>query len=92
MTAWYPVGVGNVAEGWDEYENYLAAVALRLREGAADDDDGVERVAASLQHVGRDFMGFRPSKDDHLASALVAWHEWSFRRGGRSPKEWIDEE
>lgn len=94
MTAWDPVGVGGVPEAWDEYDSYVAAVGQRLREGAADDDDGVERVGAYLQHVVRDFMALAPGNavdDHHRASALVAWHEWSFRRGGRPPKEWIDD-
>jgi hypothetical protein len=93
MTAWDPIGVGDVAEAWDEYDSYIGDVALRLRE-AADDDDVAQSVAAYLQHLARDFMGLAagPSaRADDLAAALVAWHEWSFLRGGRPPQEWIDD-
>jgi hypothetical protein len=49
MTAWDPVGVGDVPEAWDEYNSYIDGVAQRLREGR-DDDEGVKRVAGYLHH------------------------------------------
>lgn len=93
MTAWDPIGVGDVPEAWDEYENYLSAVAQRLREGKADADDGLARLAEYLDHVAKDFMEIAPPSGvrNHLSAALVAWHEWSFERAGRPPREWIDD-
>ena len=38
-------------EAWDEYDSYLSAVAQRLREGKADEDEGLARVAEYLEHV-----------------------------------------
>jgi hypothetical protein len=84
MTAWDPVGVGDVTEAWDEYDSYLPGVAQRLRE-ADDEDDAANRVAEYLHHVERDFMGLatgRPARASQLASALAAWHEWSLVRDG----------
>lgn len=86
MTAWDPLGVGDVAEAWDEYDSYLAGVAQRLRE-ADDEDDAAKRLADYLHHVERDFMGVAPGPHSAgLASALAAWHEWSFVRGGGPQK------
>ena len=80
-------------EAWDEYDSYLSAVAQRLREGKADEDGGLARVAEYLEHVARGFMGLAPTRavQNHLSGALVAWCEWSYHRSGRSPREWIDE-
>lgn len=95
MTAWDPVGSGDAAAAWDEYDSYLAGVAHRLRD-ATDDDEGAHAVAAFVRHVESDLMGIH-SSDRHrrawfLAETLVAWHEWSFVRRGRPPHEWIDED
>jgi hypothetical protein len=89
MTAWDPVGVGDVAEAWDEYDSYLPGVAQRLRD-ADDEEDAARRVAEYLHHVERDFMGLATGstpESSHLASALAAWHEWSFVRDAQPPRE-----
>jgi hypothetical protein len=69
-------------------------LANRLRD-ADDEADAVRRVAEYLHHIERDFMELatgRSPPSDRLASALAAWHEWSFVRGGRSPNEWPDDD
>jgi hypothetical protein len=94
MTAWDPIGVGDAPEAWDEYDRYEPGVAYRLRD-AADPDEAAKQVAEYLDHVERDFIecltneGSR--KNRYLANALVAWHEWSFEKGGRPPQEWLPE-
>jgi hypothetical protein len=91
MTAWDPIGVGDAPEAWDEYDSYVAGVGVRLQETEA----AADRVAAYLDHVERDFMeAWTPERgraNADLAESLVAWHEWSFLRGGRPPQKWIDE-
>jgi hypothetical protein len=95
MTAWDPIGASDVAEGWDEYNEYAPGIAHRLRD-AANADEAAERVADYLDHVERDFMetltpeGQR--KNRYLADSLVAWHEWSFEWGGQQPREWRNED
>jgi hypothetical protein len=94
MTAWDPIGVSDAAEAWDEYENYEAGVAYRLRD-APNHDETRERVAEYLNHVELDFMdgvsAGRMRENGYLATALVAWHEWSYEHGGRPPHEWLPE-
>ena len=94
MTAWDPIGVGDTPEAWDEYESYAPGVAHRLRD-AADWDEGAASITDYLNHVERDFMGIVPNErrrtNRYLAEQLVAWHEWSFKRRGRPPREWIDD-
>jgi hypothetical protein len=89
MTAWDPVGVGDVPDGWDEYEHYVPGVAYRLRD-APDDEAAVEQVSHYLNHVERDFMKTlddrRARTNGYLAMSLVGWHEWSFHSGGRPPR------
>jgi hypothetical protein len=88
MTAWDPLGLGDEPEAWDEYDSYLSGVAQRLRE-AANEDEAAKRVAEYLHHVERDFMGLavgNATGRDHVASALAAWHEWSFVRRPRSDR------
>jgi hypothetical protein len=95
MAAWDPVGVGDAPEAWDEYDDYAPGVAHRLRD-ATDSDEAIEQVAEHLNHIERDFMDGlteeRRRANVYLAASLVAWHEWSFRRDGRPPHEWIDED
>jgi hypothetical protein len=95
MTAWDPIGVGDAPEAWDEYDSYILGVAGRLHE-TADPEAAAGRVAEYLDHVERDFIEHwtpkRGRANAHLADSLVAWHEWSFLRGGRPPGEWIGEE
>jgi hypothetical protein len=84
MTAWDPIGVGDTPEAWDEYEHYAPGIAHRLRD-ANSRDDGTASVTDYLNHVERDFMGVerdeRRRTNFYLAEQLVAWHEWSFKRG-----------
>lgn len=95
MTAWDPIGVGDAPEAWDEYESYAPGLARRLRD-ATGPDDGATAVAEYLNHIERDFMENlteeRRRANGYLADSLVAWHEWSFTRGGRAPQDWIDED
>lgn len=94
MTAWDPLGVADAPEAWDEYDEYLAGVARHLGV-TADADAAEEAIADWLSHVERDhIMGQAGSPDRaadlaHLASTIVAWHEWSFTHGGRRPAEWL---
>jgi hypothetical protein len=92
MTAWDPIPSGDAPEAWDEYDNYMPGVARRLRE-ALDPEAAAESVAAYLNHVQCDYMGDAledvAARNRQVASTLVAWHEWSFTRGGRPPAEWI---
>lgn len=94
MAAWDPVGVGDTPEAWDEYDNYMAGVAHRLRE-ITDRDEAASAVAAYLDHVERDYMAELSPEGERrnrfLADTLVAWHEWSFLQHGRPPSEWIDD-
>jgi hypothetical protein len=94
MTAWDPIGVSDAPEAWDEYDDYVPGVAYRLRD-AKDEDAATERVADYLNHIERDFMDGLPEEraraNGYIAAALVAWHEWSFRRGGRPPWESLDQ-
>ena len=46
MDEWDPIGVRGVAEAQDEYDDYLAAIAGLLREGA-----DADRIASHLQLV-----------------------------------------
>ena len=92
MVAWDPVGSAVSAEAWDEYDSYLAHVGAQLRDTLSDDE--AERVVARyLEDVERDAMGLtagprrRPDLE-RIASAIVAWREWSFTHGGRPPGEW----
>jgi hypothetical protein len=88
MTAWDPIGVSEAPEAWGEYDNYVPAVAVRLRD-ARDDDAAIEEVVDYLNHVERDFMQTLNKQHERsnrfLADTLVAWHEWSFRNGGGPP-------
>jgi hypothetical protein len=94
MTAWDPIGVGDAPEAWDEYESYAPGVAHRLRD-SADSAEGAKHLAEYLNHIERDFMGDltkeRQRANGYLADSLLAWHEWSFRRGGRPRQDWINE-
>ena len=95
MTAWDPIGVGDAPEAWDEYESYAPGVAHRLRD-ATDSAEGAKHLAEYLNHIERDFMenltNERRRANGYLADSLLAWHEWSFTRGGRSPQHWLDED
>jgi len=92
MTAWDPLGVADAPEAWDEYDAHLGRVADMLR-SIADRDAAEEAIAAYLRDVERDRQGMAgtPQADARiaaLAGALIAWHEWSCRHGGRPPREW----
>jgi hypothetical protein len=95
MSAWDPVGAGDTPEAWDEYDGYLSGVAHRLRD-ATNTDAAEQTIAAYLSYIERDYMGMAADTSRHnqeLAATLVAWHEWSFMRGGRPPREWrIDDD
>ncbi len=95
MTAWDPIGVGDAPEAWDEYDDYMAGVAHRLRDSEGD-DEAANTVAAFLNHIERDYMDGLTSaaqrRNTSVADKLVAWHEWSFLRRGRPPLEWLDDD
>ncbi len=95
MTAWDPIRVGDAPQAWDEYDDYMAGVAHRLRD-VEGDDEAADTVAAFLNHIERDYMdGLTPAAQQHnrlLTDKLVAWHEWSFLRRGRPPREWLDDD
>jgi hypothetical protein len=92
MTAWDPIRVADAPEAFDEYDGYIPGVAHRLRD-AAGPEAAVEHVAAYLNHIQRDYMEDQleevAERNRWVASTLVAWHERSFTRRGRSPSEWI---
>ena len=94
MTAWDPLSVGAVPEAWDEYDGYAVEVARRLRD-STDSDQAAGRVAEYLDRVERDQMEMETAGHGlelrRLAESLVGWYEWSFRRGGLPPREWIGE-
>lgn len=84
MTAWDPIGVGDTSEAWDEYDEYAPQVARALRE-TADPQESASRVARHLNDaVGQMELHTDQSRmaNPRLASSLVAWHEWSYGRGG----------
>jgi hypothetical protein len=85
MTAWDPIGVGDAPEAWDEYETYALEVARILRE-TMDPQEAAVRVAEYLDGVEQDSMELSSGQDRlhnaRLAASLVAWHEWSYTRGG----------
>ena len=93
MTAWDPVGASDVPEAWDEYDQYAAGVAHRLRD-IPDADEAAAGGGTYLEHIERDYIGVTPNvlRCAYLGDALVAWYEWSFTRRGRPPQEWIDED
>ena len=85
MTAWDPIGVGFDPSAWDEYDEYAFTIARRLYE-ATDDTAAHEQVAAVLDGLDADLGSagdMASRRNQSLALALVAWHEWSFVRGGR---------
>jgi hypothetical protein len=85
MTAWDPVGAGFEPNAWDEYDDYALDIARKLYE-APDPTVAREQVALALDAAETDFMGLgsssRSPSNQHLATVLVAWHEWSFVRAG----------
>lgn len=91
MTAWDPIGVGDVPTAWDEYDDYAFQVARRLYE-AASDDEAEAAVAQYLNRTEIETMGLArgATRSEHVAAALVAWHEWSYRNGGHPPTQWPD--
>lgn len=94
MTAWDPVGASESAAAWDEYDSYLADIALHLRDKPGDEAK-VEAVADRLTAIQVEYMGHQYAdvveRNGWLAKSIVAWHEWSFERGGRPPHEWLDD-
>jgi hypothetical protein len=96
MTAWDPIGVGDAPEAWNEYDSYIAGVGSRLQEMTDPDRAAESAVAEYLDHVERDFMeAWTPERgraNVDLADSLAAWHEWSFLRGGRPLREWVDDD
>lgn len=85
MTAWDPIGVGDAAEAWDEYERYAPEVIRILRE-TEDPQEAASQVSRYLSGVERDSMELHSDQSSldnaRLAASLVAWHEWSYVRGG----------
>jgi hypothetical protein len=84
MTAWDPIGVGYEPNAWDEYDDYAFTIARRLYE-ASNENAAREQVAAVLDDVEADLGSSSEAskrKNFRLALAIVAWHEWSFVRGG----------
>lgn len=85
MTAWDPIGVGDAPEAWGEYETYAPRVARILRE-AEDPWEAAAEVAEYLGGVEHHSMGIASeagrANNARLAASLVAWHEWSYARGG----------
>lgn len=94
VTAWDPIGVSEAPEAWGEYDDYVPALALRLRD-APDEDPAIEQVVEYLNRVERDSMQTlnkqRERSNRLLADTLVAWHEWSFVQGGHPPS-WLADE
>lgn len=90
MTAWDPVGAGFEPNAWDEYDDYAFGIARQLHE-AANAEVAREGVARALDEAETDFMGTESSRrstsNQQLATALVAWHEWSFVRAGGTVTE-----
>jgi hypothetical protein len=85
MTAWDPVGAGVVAAAWDEYDDYLPAIAGRLRAPAEEEQVG-EDLADLLESLARDVIGVPPRPREEyrsLAAGLLAWRTWSFDHDGR---------
>jgi hypothetical protein len=84
MTAWDPVGAGPVAAAWDEYDDYLPAIAARLRAPAAG-EQAVEDLADLLEALAGEVIGVptRPREAYRdLGGALLAWRTWSFEHDG----------
>jgi hypothetical protein len=83
MTAWDPIGVGDIPEAWGEYEAYAPKVAQILRE-TKDPREAATQVAEYLGDVERHSMEIESDQNRlenaRLAASLVAWHEWSFAR------------
>jgi hypothetical protein len=51
--------------------------------------DEYDSYAPVVAHRLRDATHERRRQNGYLARALVAWHEWSFQHGGRSPHTWL---
>lgn len=90
MTAWDPIGVGDAPEAWSEYETYAPEVARILRE-TNDPEEAAAGVAEYLGGVERHSMEIDSDKgrldNARLAASLVAWHEWSYARGGSACRD-----
>ncbi len=84
MTAWDPIGVGDAAEAWGEYETYAPKLARILRE-TKDPQEAAAQVAEYLGSVERHSMGLNSDQgrldNARLAASLVAWHQWSYAPG-----------
>lgn len=76
MSAWDPVGVNDASSAWDEYDDYLPAVANALR-STTGADARTDAVAACLHHVEREFMGRTTEPNRYVAQLIVAWYAWS---------------
>ena len=86
MTAWDPVGAGPVAAAWDEYDDYLPAIAGRLRAPTAG-KQAVDDLADLLESLAREVIGVpRAPREAYrdLGAALLAWRTWSFDQDGRA--------
>jgi hypothetical protein len=63
---------------------------------AAHAEDAQAAVSAYLSRVEVESMAIagpgRATRIEDVAAVLVAWHEWSYRRSGRPPTEWPDDE
>jgi hypothetical protein len=66
---WDPVGVNDMPENWDEYEDYVPPILQCLAAGG-----DVEQIARLLKHFRTDYMALRPTADHErgTASLLVA--------------------
>lgn len=62
---WDPIGVNDVAEAQDEYDDYIPGVYRLIKEGA---DDSI--VAGHLENIEPLWMGLQPHRDRNI---LVAW-------------------
>lgn len=79
MTAWDPIGVSNIVEHWDEYDQYLPGVGNLLRRAPADEPP-TDAITDYLEHVEQDFMGLRLGRRDFnesIAAAIVTWYAWT---------------
>ena len=90
----WPVVRSRYAGRWE-----CGARAWGCRDGSSEAEAGAGQGTARGRRkapagVERDFMeALTPERgraNADLADSLVAWHEWSFLRGGRPPRTWID--
>ena len=52
MRDWDPIGVADVPEAWDEYDNYMGKIAAMIRDSASDEEMIAYLKWAEVENMG----------------------------------------